>query len=199
MPRQSGAAALARKAVGTTLADWGWDEDRAAVTVLVLSELLTNAQVHTVGDVVLFLRRTRRGVRLSVTDADPRMPTQRDTGAENEGGFGLYILDTLTTDWGVRARRAGKTVWADIDGPAPARAATPVPERARSATASIRAVLHRGRRAGLAGLAAARGGSRPPRSRVWVRRRVGAIRSSARGWEPAAMRYVRRMGAGLRI
>ncbi|MFE2871909.1 ATP-binding protein [Embleya sp. NPDC059259] len=196
VPRRIGASARARTAVGAALADWGWDGDGVAAAVLVLSELLTNAQLHTDGDVVLAVRRTGRGARLSVTDTDPRMPTRRDTGSEHEGGFGLHILDTLTTDWGVRARRAGKTVWADIDGPAPARAVVPVPVRARSGAASIGAALHRVRRAGLAGLAAARRGARPPRSQVWAWWRVGAIGSSVRAGTTPLTRRIRRMRRG---
>ncbi|MFI1586200.1 ATP-binding protein [Embleya sp. NPDC020630] len=187
VPRQTGACARARTAVGSTLADWGWDGDREAVTVLVLSEMLTNAQLHTDKDVVLAICRTRRGIRLSVTDGDPRTPTRRDTDPERGGGFGLHILDTLATEWGVRARRGGKTVWADIEGPAPERAVAPAPGRARYGAASIRAALGRGRRAGTAGWAAARRGVRPPRPQVAVRRRARAVRSWARGGSRAML------------
>jgi hypothetical protein len=183
--------------MGTTLAGWGWDEDCVAAAVLVLSEILTNAQVHTDGDVVLILRRTGRGVRLSVTDTDARMPTRRDTGPEHEGGFGLHILDTITTGWGVRRRRGGKTVWADLDVPCPAARRHLRPVRARAGAASIRAALRPIRRAAPAGWAAARRGARPPRSQVWARRRVGAVATSARAWKrawaPAARQYMRRL------
>jgi len=175
--------------VRTTLAGWGWDEDGVAAVVLVVSEMLTNAQVHTDGDVRLALRRTRRGVRLSVTDTDPRMPTRRDTGPEHEGGFGLHILDTLTTGWGVRAQRAGKSVWADIDAPRPDTGRRPWPTHIRSRAASARAALRAIRRAGLL---AARQGTRAPRSAVRVSRRIHAIGRSARGWAPAARRCMRR-------
>jgi anti-sigma regulatory factor (Ser/Thr protein kinase) len=150
VPRQTGASGRARKAVRTTLTGWGWDEDRVAAVVLVASELLTNAQLHTDGDVALALRRTRHGVRLSVTDTDPRMPTRRDTGPEHEGGFGLHILDTTTTDWGARAHRTGKTVWADIDALRPDTGRRPWSARTRSTTARVRAVLGQGRRTDLA-------------------------------------------------
>ncbi|OPC77764.1 hypothetical protein B4N89_36370 [Embleya scabrispora] len=157
------------------------------MTVLVLSELLTNAQLHTHGDVVLAMRRTRRGIRLSVTDADPRVPTRRDTDLERGGGFGLHILDTLTAEWGVRARRGGKTVWADIEGPVPEKAVTRAPARARCGAASIRAVLARGCRAGTAGWAAACRGVRPPRLPASVRRRARAVCSWARGGSRAML------------
>ncbi|MFE2954380.1 ATP-binding protein [Embleya sp. NPDC059267] len=149
VPRQTGASSRARNAVRTTLAGWAWDEEHIEAVVLVVSELLTNAHLHTDGEVRLALRRTRRGVRLSVTDTDPRMPMRRNTGPEHEGGFGLHILDTITTGWGVRTHRSDKTVWADIDAPRPHARRPPWLLRVRSKAASARASLGRGRRAAL--------------------------------------------------
>ncbi|MFF7244500.1 ATP-binding protein [Embleya sp. NPDC008237] len=196
VPRRTGASGRARKAVRTTLADWGWDEDRVAPAVLVLSELLTNAQLYTDGEVALALRRTRRGARLSVTDTDPRMPTRRDTGPEHEGGFGLHILDTITTDWGVRTHRGGKTVWADIDAPTAAASHRPRRSSARARTSLIRASLvsrwpegppttRRRARAGL------------PVADVW--RRAGAIGSTARAVVSTLVGRTRRRGSGLML
>ncbi|WP_439674027.1 ATP-binding protein [Embleya sp. MST-111070] len=182
MPRQTGASRLARNAVRTALANWGWDEDQVPAVVLVASELLTNAQLHTDGDVRLALRRTRRGIRLSVTDADPRMPTRRDTGLEHEGGFGLHILDTTTTRWGVRTHRAGKTVWADIDSSRPDVSRRPWPVRARPKAVWAVAALDRGRPAG------------PVVARVWWR--AGAIGSSVRAGTTPLTRRIRRMRRG---
>ncbi|MGW9213031.1 ATP-binding protein [Embleya sp. NPDC055664] len=182
VPRRTGACAQARRAVRATLADWGWNEDRVAAAVLVLSEMLTNAQLHTDGEVVLAVRRTARGVRLSVTDADPRTPTRRDTGPEHQGGFGLHILDTITTDWGIRKHRGGKTVWADLVGPHPGARRHPRPVRPGLGAATIRAALGSMRRAGPA---VARRAAVARRSGAWVRRRGD---SSVRGWVAAAMR-----------
>ncbi|OPC80881.1 hypothetical protein B4N89_07880 [Embleya scabrispora] len=128
------------------LAGWGWDEDRVATAVLVVSELLTNARLHTDGPIGLTVRRTRHGVRLSVTDADPRPPARRDTGPHHEGGFGLHILDTITARWGIRTHRAGKTVWADLDAPHRDARSRPWPARARSTAAVARAAFAAGSR-----------------------------------------------------
>ncbi|GCE01250.1 ATP-binding protein [Embleya hyalina] len=125
LPRQTGAAGRARDEVRAALAGWGWDEDRVATAVLVVSELSTNARLHTDGPIGLAVRRTRHGARLSVTDTDPRPPTRRDTGPRQEGGFGLHILDTIASRWGVRTHRAGKTVWADVDARDPAPRSRP--------------------------------------------------------------------------
>ena len=63
---------------------------------------------------------------------------RRDTGPEHEGGFGLHILDTITTGWGVRTHRAGKTVGADID--AVSRATITITSAARAVRNSARRV-----------------------------------------------------------
>ncbi|MGW9272600.1 ATP-binding protein [Embleya sp. NPDC055612] len=119
VPRQTGAAGRARDEVRAALAGWGWDEDHIATAVLVVSELLTNARLHTDGPIGLAIRRTMHGVRLPVTDTNPRPPIRRDTGPQHEGGFGLHILDTITTRWGIRTHRTGKTIWTDLEAPPP--------------------------------------------------------------------------------
>ncbi|WP_439676784.1 ATP-binding protein [Embleya sp. MST-111070] len=150
VPRQTGAAARARDEARTALAGWGWDEDHIATAVLVVSELSTNARLHTDGPIGLAIRRTMRGVRLSVTDTNPHPPTHRNTGPQHEGGFGLHILDTITTRWGIRTHRAGKTIWADLE--APHHNPHPWPARARSTAATTRVrippSLRRARRSG---------------------------------------------------
>lgn len=113
--RTTGAFAQTRKTVRTALTRWGWEEDRTATALLVASEMVTNARVHTAGDVRLTLRRTRRGVRVTVFDTAAARPVRRAADPESEGGFGLHILDTCTSHWGIRERRGGKIVWADID------------------------------------------------------------------------------------
>jgi len=123
--RRAGAAAQTRKGVRTTLARWGWEQDRTDTALLVASEMVTNARVHTDGEVRMTLRRTRRGVRVTVFDTAAALPIRRSTGPARAGGFGLHILDTCTARWGVRRRRGGKVVWADIDASASPKARGP--------------------------------------------------------------------------
>jgi len=113
--RTTGAFAQTRQTVRAALTRWGWDQDRTATALLVASEMVTNARVHTTGDVRLTLRRTRRGVRVSVFDTAAAKPVRRAADPEREGGFGLHILDTCTSRWGIRNHRGGKIVWADVD------------------------------------------------------------------------------------
>ncbi|MGC0417916.1 hypothetical protein ABIA38_003432 [Embleya sp. AB8] len=144
--------------------------------------------------------RWRHGVRSRVTgwapvgsgmngltaDDPPHVGPFRIERRIGPGGFGLHILDTVTTDWGVRTHRAGKTVRADIDGPRPDTSRRPWSVRARSGAVSARAALGSGQ---WAGMAAARRGTRPGRSVVCVWRRVGAsatVRPAAVSWPMAS-------------
>ena len=70
------------------------------------------------------MRRADRGaVTLSgsrllaqVHDDSPRPPVPR--AADETGGWGIGLLDELSTQWGVDQHSDGKTVWFEIDDPA---------------------------------------------------------------------------------
>ena len=84
--------------------------------VLVVSELCTNALVHTNAGFELAIVRSDTSLRVEVTDVGVGTPTMgRDAPAEPHGR-GLRIVDQLASDWGVQANDGGgKTVWARID------------------------------------------------------------------------------------
>lgn len=60
--------------------------------------------------------RRRNGVLvLEVSDSYQwQMPMKREADAEDIGGRGLVIVDSLSDNWGVRPRESGKTVWAHL-------------------------------------------------------------------------------------
>jgi anti-sigma regulatory factor (Ser/Thr protein kinase) len=110
----------ARVELRKALAGWGVGavEDAA---VLVLSELLTNAQRY--GRVpgreveTRFLRLAGDGgdgVRLEVHDASGRRPRLRRAAPFEGEGRGLVLVDGVADRWGVAERNGpGKAVWAE--------------------------------------------------------------------------------------
>jgi anti-sigma regulatory factor (Ser/Thr protein kinase) len=80
---------------------------------LVISELVTNALRHGLGDIVV---RTSLAdghlLQVSVTDSGPELPALQPVDPGRVGGVGLRIVDRLASEWGVAPFPGGKTVWA---------------------------------------------------------------------------------------
>ncbi|MFJ5259681.1 SpoIIE family protein phosphatase [Streptomyces sp. NPDC088387] len=89
-------------------------------TLVVLSELVTNAVVHAGTDVELSCRVEPDcgSLVVEVTDHHPsRAPRENSTQPPTETpefGRGLRIVAALSQEWGVSYRRGGKTVWARV-------------------------------------------------------------------------------------
>ena len=86
-------------------------------TLLLASELVTNAVRHGTGDVTVRLWPGKDVVRVEVTDASPDHPEQADGGLDAERGRGLQIVGALASRGGTAPSRAGegKTVWFELD------------------------------------------------------------------------------------
>ncbi|GAB3658867.1 hypothetical protein GCM10027596_15680 [Nocardioides korecus] len=105
--------AAARTFVRQTLRGWGLARLEDSVTLLV-TEMVTNALVHTDGDASLELRHQDGVVRVLVTDSFSRVPHHRAQDPEATGGRGLLVVGALALEWGVEPSGEGKTVWADV-------------------------------------------------------------------------------------
>ncbi|MFE9636129.1 ATP-binding protein [Streptomyces sp. NPDC006463] len=111
-----GQVAKGRDFTRQTLRDWGWDgTDTSEDTLLVVSELVTNAGLHADGCVQLVL--TRGDVlRIEVFDGSTALPLREPAPRRGvPGGHGLYIIDRLCDRWGAEVHAQGKVVWAEID------------------------------------------------------------------------------------
>ncbi|MBV1853165.1 ATP-binding protein [Catellatospora tritici] len=108
LPGGAGSATMARHFVRTQLSAWALPDPGGDVLILT-SELVGNAVQHGGGAVAIRLVRTDAGVRIEVTDRDPRPPVPRPAGID--GGFGLGLIQRLSADWGVVPGRTGKVVW----------------------------------------------------------------------------------------
>jgi len=114
LPPDPTSAAQARRFVGRTLRTW-----RAASlgesAELLVSELVANAIRHSGTDVEVSLRFDGLRLVIEVSDCGPGQPRPRLPSADSEDGRGLYLVDQLARDWGVRSEHEGKTVWAALE------------------------------------------------------------------------------------
>ena len=86
--------------------------------VLVISELVTNALRHGLGEVVVRASvADDSAVRLSVTDSGTEQPRLLPPDPQRIGGLGLRIVDDVAQSWGVATFPGGKTAWAVITSP----------------------------------------------------------------------------------
>lgn len=105
------AASLARRHVRGLLL--GWELEPLLDPVLLLtSELVTNALLHTGTAIVVRVTREGAGVRVEVEDGSSVPPVQRRHSTSASTGRGVQLLASLASDWGWRALEGGgKAVW----------------------------------------------------------------------------------------
>ncbi len=104
----------ARRFTKRTLRAWDVTEETDAI-LLVVSELVTNALVHTDGQVRLDLTLIDNRLRVAVADASPRTPIKPTSiGWEATGGRGILLVEALSAVWGTVPVSGGKQVWSEI-------------------------------------------------------------------------------------
>ncbi|ATL28564.1 regulatory protein [Streptomyces formicae] len=95
----------------------------AETLILLISELVTNAVVHTGCPAVLrMLLPGMPGpadapgtVRVEVADRSARPPRPRHAEGDDTNGRGLELVDGLADRWGWQHEGAGKSIWCEID------------------------------------------------------------------------------------
>ncbi len=108
-------AARARSFVSSRLIEhrllWLVDPVRAVV-----NELATNVIVHARTPFTVTMSRNEATVVLTVRDASSRTPTRRSVLVMAEGGYGLNLVEALSSEWGVTVdAHDTKSVWATFD------------------------------------------------------------------------------------
>jgi anti-sigma regulatory factor (Ser/Thr protein kinase) len=86
---------------------------------LLVSELVTNSVVHgRVGHerhVALSIDVSGERVRVEVTDPGPGFASDTSTpGADEPGGFGLFLVTQVADAWGVSGETEPTTVWFEL-------------------------------------------------------------------------------------
>ena len=98
LPRSVESVAVARQLVSEHASAFTSQQRRDAA--LMVSELVTNAFVHGIGTISLRIDVETDALRVEVSDeGDVALRSSPAPGAH--GGWGLWILDQLSDDWGV--------------------------------------------------------------------------------------------------
>jgi anti-sigma regulatory factor (Ser/Thr protein kinase) len=117
LPASAVCVALARHRARAQLALWAFDDDTCDAVVLVISELVTNAIIHTSSEsVVCELRDGADTLRIEVHDQGRGglIPGAR-RASEAECGRGLLLVEELSAAWGVEDTPLGtRAVWAEV-------------------------------------------------------------------------------------
>lgn len=136
--------AAARQLIRTWLLAWEIPAEQAQDMLVIATELMTNAVVHTdssqiVVEIQIAGRGELRRLRIIVSDQDPYSgpirvdgrsdPDGRDISALSSRGRGLAIVSALADQWGTFRGHTGTHVWAMLLLPAvgsPSAQAQPV-------------------------------------------------------------------------
>ena len=120
LPRSLTSVAAARRFVEETLKEWQL-EPVLDDALLVISELVTNAVTHADSSCRIRLSLTPARLRIDVLDNGVGTPEPLPYSQTEEHGRGLYMVDAVTTAWGLEdVPGEGKLVWAELARPADA-------------------------------------------------------------------------------
>lgn len=106
-------ASEARRRTAEALRRWGCDA-LIPDAQLVITELVTNAIVHTGAVSTVTIELEGNTLYIEVADTDPNPPRPQPFDLTREGGRGLLIVATLANAWGIEPHASGKKVWAEL-------------------------------------------------------------------------------------
>jgi anti-sigma regulatory factor (Ser/Thr protein kinase) len=119
IPGRAERVSEARSFVGKAI---GPDNPAADVAILLTSEIVTNAVVHSSsrcagGTVRVLVVEIGGGLRVEVADdgSDLSTPVVKDAVCASDG-HGLYLVQTLADQWGYVRDETGTTVWFWLSG-----------------------------------------------------------------------------------
>jgi anti-sigma regulatory factor (Ser/Thr protein kinase) len=106
----------ARRFLRRTLRDWDVDEPVVETATLCLSELVTNAVIHTYGGCLVRVVLRDGAVTVSVRDSGTTSAARLETVADplQVHGRGLKLVEALATRWGHDVDATGLSVWFEL-------------------------------------------------------------------------------------
>jgi DNA-binding NarL/FixJ family response regulator len=120
LPCSLTSVATARRFVKESVAQWQL-EPLLDDALLIISELVTNAVTHAGSACRIRLSLTPARLRIDVFDNGAGTPEPLPFSQTEEHGRGLYMVDAVTTAWGLEDLPGdGKLVWAELARPADA-------------------------------------------------------------------------------
>ena len=114
VPADSAAIGRARSFTASFLQDHGL-ASLIDTVVLLVSELVTNAVLHSGSAAELRLQIGDRGLRVEVRDKSSTTPFVKHYSEMATTGRGMLIVDSLAKSWGSEADASGKVVWFTLD------------------------------------------------------------------------------------
>ena len=91
---------------------WGQPDELIESADLLVTELVTNAFKHGLGDVGVRAYLTDTHLVIEVRDGSPEVPVLRDAALDDEAGRGLLLVSAISDDWGVSSD--GTTTWCSL-------------------------------------------------------------------------------------
>jgi anti-sigma regulatory factor (Ser/Thr protein kinase) len=117
-------AAEARRFVRAALDDWG-ESSLDEVAALLVTELVTNAIVHTRSGPEVTARLVGHRLRVEVADASPTPPVRHCHSPRAGAGRGMILVGELASAWGSESAGTGKIVWFEMEARSPTERAEP--------------------------------------------------------------------------
>ncbi|MCX4684066.1 ATP-binding protein [Kitasatospora purpeofusca] len=106
----------ARRRVTAVVRRWQLplSEDTLGDVELLSSELITNAVTHTDAVCAVCVRWNGARLRVEVIDTGDQLPALGKAGPEATDGRGLFLVEALSSDWGIERDPDGKRVWFEV-------------------------------------------------------------------------------------
>ncbi len=117
LPGDATASGRARRFLRSTLERWGVDEDARETAVLCVSELVTNAVIHSGTSPRVAVRHDAGLLTVLVHDRGARGAVRQDEDHDplSISGRGLNLVEALTAAWSAEHGAEGTTVWFELD------------------------------------------------------------------------------------